>query len=434
MKLIALVLAGLLPPAFSAFSAAPEKPNLILILADDLSANALPDWGADGVETPALSKLAAEGMRFTHCYSPSLCMPSRVELLTGKYSYRSYLGRGNLSADEPNIASELRKTGYATCQIEKWHLNINNGAMPPAAGFDEYYHTKLAHNYFDPVFDVNGEEKSYPGDYGPKIGQEFAFDFIERHREQPFFLYYAMHLPHAPYHVPPGFEETDDKDLMYSQMIEHMDAFIGELVGYLEGKQLRERTLILFVGDNGTPKDITYRTGGERVRGGKTSLLDGGTHVPMIVSWPGTAPSGVVTDNLIDFADFLPTAMKLAGLKTPRGGEFDGRSFHRQLLGDPDAPVRDWAFKFGVKNGGGEEPGGPLHGYWARTQQWKLWDDGRFFDITKDPREESPIAAGEAGENSEAARAMLQKALDESGAAEATKRYAAARRKQDRKK
>ena len=404
-------------------AAKPEKPNIILILADDLSADALPEWGADAVKTPVLSKLAADGMRYTHCYSPSLCMPSRVELLTGRYSHRSYLGRGNLSAAEPNIASTLKQAGYATCQIEKWHLNIRNGAMPPAGGFDEYYHSKLAHNYYDPVFDVNGKEKKFPGGYGPKVGQAFAFDFIERQKNGPFFLYYAMHLPHAPYHVPPGYDHTSDKDVMYIQMIEHMDTLIGELVAFLEKRQLREKTLILFVGDNGTPKDIHYQTGGKRVRGGKTSLLDGGTHVPMIVSWPGTLPAGVVTDNLIDFADFLPTTMEAAGLKPADRAKLDGRSFHRQLLGDPDAPVRKWAFKFGAKNGGSKDKAGPLHGYWARTQQWKLWDDGRYYNMTKDPLEKQPIAADKAGKQGEAARKMLQKALEESGAAEATKRF-----------
>ena len=133
--------------AATANAASIEKPNLILILADDLSASALSCYGGESVRTPVLDGMAEEGMRYSHCFSPALCMPSRTELLTGRYSHRNYLNRGNLAPGEANIASELKKAGYATCQVEKWHLNINGGAMPAQAGFDEYYHTKLAHNY-----------------------------------------------------------------------------------------------------------------------------------------------------------------------------------------------------------------------------------------------------------------------------------------------
>ncbi|MEM9482000.1 MAG: sulfatase-like hydrolase/transferase, partial [Verrucomicrobiota bacterium] len=369
---------------------AAEKTNLILLLADDLSATALSCYGGESVQTPVLDKLAAEGIRYTHCYSPALCMPSRTELLTGKYSHRNYVGRGHLAPGETNIASKLKKAGYATCQVEKWHLNINKGAMPPDVGFDEYYHTKLSHNYENPRIDINGEEVDVPGGYGPKVCQKYAFDFIARHKDQPFFLYYAIHLPHAPYHVPPGFDlgEKPSHQDKYFAMIEHMDAMVGELVDYLDSLALRERTLLVFLGDNGTPKGFRYRTNGRDLEGGKSSPLDSGTHVPMIVSWPGTAPTGVVTGNLVDFADFLPTALELAGENPRPAMKLDGRSFYRQLLGDPEAPVRDIAFKFGVKNGG--KGAGPVNGYWARNQRWKLYYDGRLYDMEADPLEESP--------------------------------------------
>ena len=406
-----------------------RPPNVIIVLADDLSYDVLSCYGGESVETPNLDKLAAEGMRYTHCFSPALCMPSRCELLTGKYSHRNFLGRGNIAEGEANIASELKKAGYATCQIEKWHLNIAGGAMPPQVGFDEYYHTKLAHNYADPVVDENGTEKTYESGYGPAICQSFAFDFIEKNRKNPFFIYYAIHLPHAPYHAPPasGLKEKASRDEKYQAMVEHMDTMVGELKNYLESLQLRKNTLLIFLGDNGTPKGIHYKTNGERREGGKASPLDSGTRVPMIVNWPGTAPSGVVTDNLIDFADFLPTLMNLEGKKPTKEMQLDGQSFHRQILGESNAPKRKYAFKFGCQNGG--KGAGPTNGYWARTQDWKLYHDGRLFDMTVDSKEENPFTKGEANAEGEAARKQLQNILDQSGAVEATKRYRAAIRK-----
>ena len=191
-------------------------------------------------------------------------------------------------------------------------------------------------------------------------------------------------------------------------------------MAHLEKLELRERTLVIFIGDNGTPKGLHYRANGKIVEGGKATLLDSGTHVPMIVSWPGTAPVGVISDNLIDFADFLPTAMELAGVNSKPSHPLDGRSFLGQLLGEPDAPVRKFAFKFGVQNGG--KGAGPMNGYWARTQRWKLYGDGRFFDMADDPAELSTIAIGSGSAEAEAARKQLQLTLDRSGAEEASRR------------
>jgi len=403
-------------------NAAP-RPNIILILADDLSATALPSYGGESLKTPVLDRLASEGMRYTHCYSAQVCMPSRCELLTGKYSHRNFVGRGNVIAGETTIASELKKAGYATCQIEKWHLNSNKGTMPPQVGFDECYHTKLAHNYFDPVVDVNGTEKTFQGDYGPAVCQQFAFDFIKRHSEQPFFLYYAMHLPHAPYHAPPGADLAADagNSQKYLAMIEHQDRLVGELVKHLESLKLRERTLLIFTGDNGTPHGIHYRSGGNILEGGKGSMLDSGTHVPLIVNWPDVTPAGTVTDALVDFADFLPTLMEAAGRTPHTAMKLDGQSFYRQVVGDPKAPTRQVAFKFRCSNGG--KGATPIPGYWARTQRWKLYDNGRLYDMRTDPSEERPIDLSSADAEVHTAHLQLTKALANSGARAAYLRF-----------
>lgn len=421
VKLVALAMFVHLCLSATAFAA--QRPNIVLILADDLSATVLPDYGGQSVKTPVLDRLAAEGLRYTHCYSPQVCMPSRCELLTGKYSHRNFVGRGNVVAGETTIASELKKAGYATCQLEKWHLEFRGGAMPQQVGFDEYYHTKLAHNYFDPVVDVNGVMQTFDGGYGPSVCQQFAFDFINRNRKGPFFLYYAMHLPHAPYHVPPKFELSDDAtdSEKYLTMVEHQDALVGELVDHLESLNLRERTLILFTGDNGTPHGIHYRSHDRMMEGGKGSLLDGGTHVPLIVNWPGEVPAGVVTDALVDFADFFPTLIEAAARRPRPAMNLDGQSFFRQLLGDTDALTRQFAFKFGCRNGG--KGASPVHGFWARTQRWKLYNDGRFYDINRDPNEEDPIELDPASEPVAAVHDNLKRALDQSGAGAVLRKY-----------
>lgn len=405
LSLLILSLAGL--------ASAGEKPNIILVLADDLSARALSCYGGQSVRTPVLDRLASDGMRFTHCYSPPLCMSSRTELLTGKYSHRNYVGRGNVAAGEATIASELGKVGYATCQIEKWHLNIRRGAMPPEAGIDEFYHTKLAHNYADPVVNVNGTEQTFPGGYGPEVCQQFAFDFIRRHRDKPFFLYYAMHLPHAPYHVPPGagLSEGASNTERYHAMVEHLDLMMGELLEKLDSFNLRERTLLIFTGDNGTPRGIQYRSGGQSLEGQKGKMVDGGTHVPLIIYWPETAPTGVTSDALIDFADFFPTLLDVAEIQSKPGMMLDGHSFHRQLLGGADAPAREWAFKFGCQNA--EKGAKPAGGYWARTQRWKLYGDGRFFDMEHDPFEEQPLESESLGVDGTAAHQKLTQVLEQ---------------------
>lgn len=404
-------------------AASESPPNIILILADDLSANVLSSYGGESARTPVLDQLATEGLRYTHCYSPQLCMPSRCELLTGKYSHRNFVGRGHVADGETTVASELKKAGYATCQIEKWHLNINGGAMPTQVGFDEYFHTKLAHNYFGPVVDVNGEVKTFKDGYGPKVCQSFAFDFIKRHRDQPFFLFYAMHLPHAPFHEPPGFDlvESPSNSEKYIAMVAHQDALIGDLVKHLESLQLRERTLLIFTGDNGTPHGIHYRANGNLHEGAKGALTDGGTHVPLIVNWPGTISKGLVTDALVDFADFLPTLMEAAGQSARPAMGLDGQSYYRQLLGDSEAPVRDACFKFGCQNGG--KGAMPVHGYWARTQRWKLYNNGHFYDLRNDPGEERPIELGSANGDAVSAHGQLMRVLNQSGADAVLKRF-----------
>ena len=353
--LLSVLLAGTAEPAAGPV----RRPNVVLVVADDLSARVLGCYGGESVETPVLDDLAAAGARFDHGYANPICMPSRYELMTGKLVTRGYVGRGNLAAGEATVASRLRAAGYATCQVGKWHLDVAGGADPGEA----------------------------------------------------FFLYYAMHLPHAPYHVPPGATLPADapRGEKYLAMVAYQDRLVGELVDRLEALRLGEHTLLLFVGDNGTPHGITYRSGGREREGGKGSLRDAGTHVPLIVNRPGRVPAGTVSDVPVDLCDFLPTILETAGPEVP--GAIDGKSFAAVWDEGSDSPPREVSLKFGVRNGGkGATPIGP---YWARTPRWKLSRDGALHDMAADPDEQRPITAP-AGEAA-AAKGRLGDALSRSG-------------------
>jgi len=185
----------------------------------------------------------------------------------------------------------------------------------------------------------------------------------------------------------------------YGEMVENMDRQVGKLVAALERLGLREKTLILFAGDNGTPKKVTSRMGERSIRGGKGTLTDAGTRVPLIASWPGTAPAGAVRDDLIDFTDFLPTLAALAGAGLPRNVAIDGRSFAPQLRGEAGNP-REWVYtQWQGKR-------------WVRNGSWKLYGNGKLFHMERDPEEKSPIPEEKDTEESSGIRKTFRAVLD----------------------
>ncbi len=374
-----------------------SRPNILFILADDLSANCLSAYGNDWAKTPTLDRLAAEGAVFTHCYSTPLCMPSRTELMTGKYTHRNF--NGGMPKGEKTIAQTLKAQGYVTCQISKWHMNFRGGQLPSEAGFDEWYWSELENNYGKLanqtkrglVINENGKEVVYPDGYGPDIRTDITLDFMTRHKDQPMFIYAAMHLPHDPMHVPPGFTvpEHPEKSIPYYRdrymaMIEQQDKEIGRMLDKLDELGIRNNTIVLFSGDNGTPQGIFYPFQGKTINGGKGKMIDAGTRVPLIANWPGKIAAGTRLDDLVDFSDFFATFADAAGAPRSVWAGTDGVSFLPRLFGQPGTP-REWAFLF-YKNNRGK----PI-GCWARTREWKLYGDGRLYDLRADPDEAQPI-------------------------------------------
>lgn len=377
------------------------EPNIILIMADDVGYEAFGCYGGVSYQTPVIDGLARSGVMFTQCHSQPLCTPSRVKLMTGKSNIRNYTHFSILDPGERTFAHMLRDAGYATAVAGKWQLYgtdkydelAGTGTLPEQAGFEEYclwQIDRLGSRYWDPLIEQNGRTlENLSGRYGPDVFCDFILDFVERKRERPFFVYYPMALVHSPFDPTPDSEDRASKDKAsnFADMTAYMDKIVGRIKDGLEDLGLREDTLLLFTSDNGTNRKITSRKGDREVKGGKGLTIDAGTHVPLVASWPGHAPEGFVCDDLIDFSDFLPTLAQAGGADISGGEILDGQSFFPQILGRPGRP-RDWIFCYYHPR---PERENIEEEFFARDRRWKLYGDGRLFDLEKDPMEEEPL-------------------------------------------
>jgi arylsulfatase A len=358
--------------------------------------------------------LAARGVRFTHCYSTPLCTPSRVQLLTGKYNFRNYTQFAHLDLREATFADLLKGAGYRTCIAGKWQLAGDEQA-PHEIGFDEYCLWQAAgrrgSRYAEPVIIENGKWRDDTrGKYGPNVVCDYVLDFINRHQDRPFLAYYPMVLPHAPHEPTPLSQPGRDEQGYFADMVAYMDRNVGRIVQRLDELKLSERTIVIFTGDNGTNRRIRSRLGDQAIRGGKGTPTVAGTHVPLIVRWHGQSQAGTVNDGLIDFTDILPTLCDAAGIALPREESFDGASFLPQIRGRPGTPRSSVFCYYEPKHGNFGKA------VYAHDKRWKLYDDGRFFDLIADPAEKSPIADDptlDSTADAQAARRRLQAMLDQ---------------------
>ena len=331
-----------------------QRPNIILIMADDFGYECVGANGGESYQTPNLDRLAAAGMRFEHCHVQPLCTPTRVQLMTGKYNVRNYLNFGTLVRTETTFAHLLKQAGYATGICGKWQLGHEKDA-PQHFGFDEsclWQHTRRPPRYANPGLEYNGEAKDFKqGEYGPTLVNDFALDFITRHKDEPFFLYYPMILTHDPFQPTPDSPDWDPKAVgekvnhdvkHFADMTAYMDKMIGRVDAKLAELGIRENTLLMFLGDNGThPERDEPLSRDADYQGGKGTTTARGTHVPLIASWPGVIRQGRVNDDLISSIDFLPTLCEAAGIQPP--ADVDGVSFLPQLNGERGTP-REWLY------------------------------------------------------------------------------------------
>ena len=402
--LLVLVLTALCAFAAPA-KGADAKPNIIFILADDLGMDGVSCYGADSHKTPNIDKLAATGTRFETCYAAPLCGPSRCLLVTGRYAFRTggitngswrANGPGALSKDEWSIAKVLKQAGYATCESGKWR---QVGETPRDWGFDEYCTDPTAGGWYWKDSYIRNGETITGSHYNPDIIQKFSLDFITRHKDAPFFLYYAMHLVHKPtLHTPDS--PPQDGAARYDDNIKYMDKQVGEIIAALEKLGLRGKTLVIFSGDNGTAVGYPSPVHGRMINGAKASMLEGGSRVPLIASWPGVTPAGKVSRDIVSFADQLPTFADIGGAKLPEGVKIDGISYAAQLRGEKGTP-REWAYvQLGAK-------------WFVREQDWKMNQSGELFDMSDAPFTEKPVADTADTRAGKAARARLTKVLAE---------------------
>jgi arylsulfatase A len=406
------ILLGVFTVAFSQTTSKTEtgkkKPNIILIMADDMGYECLGSYGSASYHTPNLDKLAANGVRFEHCYSQPLCTPSRVKIMTGKHNFRNYKAFGFLDPQEKTFGNMLQDAGYSTCVAGKWQLNgISGGKLPGwddtsrpnHFGFDEYCLWQL-HNtkeegerYANPLLVQNGKELPRGEDnYGSEIISNFILDFIDRKKDGPFFVYYPMNLVHDPFVPTPDSRDWDDPSKRYLQdtsyfkdMVAYTDKIIGRIMDKLEESGVADNTLIIFTGDNGTHVNIFSKMkDGRVIKGDKGNMTDGGTRVPLIAYWKNNSLKGEVNTDLVDFSDFLPTLAEAAGIGIPAAWGIDGQSFLPQVMGTP-GKSKEYIYMYYMPLWGKFS-----NGVFVRNQKYKLYDDGRFFDIEKDVLEKHP--------------------------------------------
>jgi arylsulfatase A-like enzyme len=391
-------------------NSAVDKPNIVFILADDLGLDGVGCYGSDTykTQTPNIDALAETGVRFEACYASPLCGPSRCLLLTGRYAFRTggltnqswrQGGPGAKSKDEYPIARLLKENGYATCQTGKWR---QIGETPKDWGFDEYCTDGTASGwYWQRNYLKNGQTvKTDKEVYCPDIVHDFAIDFINRSKDKPFFVYYATHLVHLPMERTPDSKPgTTETKVLYADNLAYMDKQVGLLVQELDRLKLREKTLIVFSGDNGTAAQFPTSVGGRPISGHKGQMLEGGSRVPLIANWKGVTPQGKVLKNLTDFSDMYATFAEIAGAKLPKDMTFDSQSFAPQLRGQAGKP-REWIFvQLGAR-------------WYVRSQDWKLTEGGDLFDMKDAPFVEKLVAADSTDAAARAGREKLQEVLD----------------------
>ncbi len=390
---------------------AQPRPNVLLILTDDQGTLDMNCYGSKDLVTPHMDALAASGIRFTQFYAAApVCSPSRAGLLTGKTPLRAGLpgnvpipsvkpGAG-MPTEQTTIAEMMRAAGYKTAHIGKWHLGHSPEKQPNGQGFDESFGhlvgciDNYSHFFYwngPNMHDLwrNGQEVYYPGQYFPDLMVKEVNQFLEQNQDDPFFLYWAINVPHYPYQ---GHEKWLEKyqhlptpRREYAAFVSTMDEKIGQVLDQLDALGLRENTIVVFQSDHGhSCEERAFYGGGNAgpYRGAKFSLFEGGIRVPALISMPGTIPQGEVRDQVAVSMDWLPTLAELCRVPLP-DTPLDGKSLV-PIIRDKKAvaphPTVYWQI------GQAADPGSQ----WAvRQGNWKLIGNPR------DPTQKEPLAEGD---------------------------------------
>lgn len=357
-----------------------NKPNIIYILADDLGYGDLSCYGQKKFQTPNIDRLAAEGMKFTQHYSGStVCAPSRCSLMTGLHTGHAAVrgntevepeGQAPMPAGTVTIPMLLKKGGYTSGMFGKWGLGAPGSTSDPMEVFDEFYGyncQRQAHTYYPRHLWHNRQRVELDGKtHSYDLIMDAAKNFIKTNKEEPFFCYMSITIPHAAMHAPkdlhdkyrkqfPEFEDTVGKYsglevqnpiAAFPAMVGHMDNGVGEILALLKELGIDDNTIVMFTSDNGPHKegghDPLFFDSNGPLRGHKRDLYEGGIRVPMLVRWPDKVKAGSVTDHISAFWDVMPTCMELAGAETPM--DIDGISFVPTLLRTGSQQAHDYLY------------------------------------------------------------------------------------------
>jgi arylsulfatase len=421
VRLLLVACVALVPPLAARVAAAPPRPNVVLILADDLGYGDLGSYGATGLATPNLDRLAREGVRLTEHYAAAnTCSPSRAALLTGRYPPRSGVNAvlfhdtpEGLPASELTLAELLRDAGYRTAMVGKWHLGATGEFMPLAHGFSEFFgvaHSNDQKNFF--LYD--GAHRLPDAVDQHQLIRRYtdrALDFLGRAAggSAPFFLYLSYNAPHVPLYPAEGFAGRSERGT-YGDVVEELDASVGEVLAKLTALGIDRDTLVVFTSDNG-PWLAMRDWGGSAgpLRGGKTGTFEGGHRVPALARWPARIPAGREVRGVTVMTDWLPTVVQLAGARLPDDRPIDGRSLVAVLEGRGEReatpffyfrtrfPLGDQDYAIGAVRSGRWKLKLPQWGYprvleyFMRAEQYA--HGLMLFDLEADPGEQHDVAA-----------------------------------------
>lgn len=414
---------------------APEQPNVVFILLDDVGEYLVSAYGAEKIgstqgffedvefETPNIDRLATEGMRFDRAYAYPLCEPTRIALMSGKNNSRNYHKPKSQHASDLTFGDMFKRAGYNTCVLGKWKQTRGTKEIPgkdyvAEFGWDEFYCFDVVtegRRMIEPNFVLNGKIVNYEGIdpdtgrrwYGPDIINRYALDFIDRNADKPFFLYYSMVLMHDEHTPTPDTEPKsifDNHDInntckwghmkgddrrYFPDMLAYMDKMVGQVLDKLDALNLRDNTLVVVMGDNGT-KECFYHvlSDGSKVIGNKGANKEGGLHVPLLARLPGQVPAKKTYDGMVNVTDILPTLCDAAGVEVPNRDQIDGISFWPQATGAAAGEARDTIYNWYNANNESKDLENVIE--YAFDKNFKryapsnLYPEGRFFDLRTD--------------------------------------------------
>jgi arylsulfatase A-like enzyme len=389
-------------------AAEPRKPNVLVILSDDVGWGEYGFQGGKDVPTPQIDSIARNGVRLTQGYvSGPYCSPTRAGLMTGRYQTR--FGHefntvpvvSGLPLTETTIADRLRAQGYATCAIGKWHLGQGLQFRPTRRGFDEFFGTLANTPYYHPRLFVDSRvsldvrEVADDAFYTTTAYADRAVDWLEAHKDKPWFLYLPLNAQHAPLQAPKAYLDrfaniADPTRRSFAAVMAVMDETVGRVLGKVRSMGQEEQTLIVFFSDNGGPTRSTTSNNGP-LHGFKATTWEGGVRVPFCMQWKGTLPAGKTYDHPVIQLDILPTALAAAGAKIDPAWKLDGVDLRPYLTGEQSgAPHQTFYWRFG-------EQWAIRHGDWKLVVANAGSGKPELYHLSEDIGENTDLAAREPG-------------------------------------